>query len=112
MAEPPKPVVLKGSVSVPAGVTVLVDGVETAPVDDKIELSGALDSIQMITLKVGSREETRMVKLTEKGPIPSALTVAEPPKAVPVGVGVKPGGAGKGKTPPPKPTGGADRGFD
>ena len=114
-AEPPRPVTMHGQVGVPTGATVLVDGVETSPVEDKIEISGPLESIRMVTLRVGTHEETRMVKLTEKGPIPASLVMADQPKAPPAGVGVRPGGgkvpATKG-TATTKPGSGTDHNFD
>jgi serine/threonine-protein kinase len=109
--EPPKPVELRGKVSIPAGVSVKVDGEETAVVEGQIEVAGPPGSIRTITLLAGKRETKHQVILTEQGPSPSALVLpGATDRKKPAPVAPSPSPAAPTTKPTPKP--GVDRQFD
>lgn len=87
----PKPAEIRGKVTVPTNAVIKIDGEVVAAVDGAIELAGPPGSIKSVVLKIGNRETTHPIILTEQGPSPATLVV-EP--------AVKPGGKAGGKGAP------------
>jgi serine/threonine-protein kinase len=105
--EPPKPIEIRGKVTVPPGVTARIDGQEAPITDLAVEVSGPPGSIRVVSLFVGKRETKHQVILTEQGPSPTALVLPGAPGKRPPAA---PKGAPGTKPPPPKP--GLDRRFE
>lgn len=105
--EPPKPLEIRGKVTVPPGVTARIDGQEAPITDLAVEVIGPPGSIRVVSLFVGKRETKHQVILTEQGPSPTALVLPGAPGKRPPAAPKDTAGT---KAPPPKP--GVDRRFE
>jgi serine/threonine-protein kinase len=107
----------------PAGVSVMLDGHAAPVAAGAIAIAGAAGCVHKVTVRLGSRETTADVILTDKGPIPATVALpaqgappAAPTRAAPVAAAAPSTTARPTKptsTAPPKPSAAARAGsFD